>query len=166
MRNEAIGLMTWFVKEWSFKRSRFVEVTHGGEMIRKVLVLTYFAQNITSDLSISVSLWFFLPFFHVKESSHLPPSPFSQYHPALQNGYMLKYVSFLFTQEAFYNKTQWSFYNLFIYQIIHPFIGCFNKTNVTKPNHTYEEIKFAYLWYKVKYWTIYIDCSILQRLFY
>ena len=128
MRNEAIGLMTWFVKEWSFKRSRFVEVTHGGEMIRKVLVLTYFAQNITSDLSISVSLWFFLPFFHVKESSHLPPSPFSQYHPALQNGYMLKYVSFLFTQEAFYNKTQWSFYNLFIYQIIHPFIGCFNKT--------------------------------------
>ena len=104
MRNEAIGLMTWFVKEWSFKRSRFVEVTHGGEMIRKVLVLTYFAQNITSDLSISVSLWFFLPFFHVKESSHLPPSPFSQYHPALQNGYMLKYVSFLFTQEAFYNK--------------------------------------------------------------
>ena len=63
MRNEAIGLMTWFVKEWSLKRSRFVEVIHGGEMIRKVLVLTYFAQKITSVLSISSpSLWSFYPF--------------------------------------------------------------------------------------------------------
>ena len=64
MRNEAIGLMTWFVKEWSLKRSRFVEVIHGGEMIRKVLVLTYFAQKITSVLSTSSSsLWSFYPFF-------------------------------------------------------------------------------------------------------
>ena len=132
-------------------------------MIRKVLVLTYFAQNITSDLSISVSLSdSFYPFF-MWRNLHI-----SLHHPFPNIILLYKMVicwnmfPFFLHKRPFITK-QWSFYNLFIYQIIHPFIGCFNKTNVVA---SYEETKFAHLCYKVKYWTIYIDCSILQRLFY
>ena len=105
MRNEAIGLMTWFVKEWSLKRSRFVEVTHGGEMIRKVLVLTYFAQKITSVLSFR-SLWFFSPFFMWRNLHISLHHPFYQYHLVLNKMVICwNMFPFFYIQGAFYYKT-------------------------------------------------------------